>query len=69
MEIAIIRRLAAELVEAGIPVRQLRVFGSRARGHSHAQSDLDMAFECLELARRFLADTLALLPEGTQGTS
>lgn len=45
MEIAIIRRLAAELVEAGIPVRHLRVFGSRARGHSDEQSDLDIAVE------------------------
>ena len=43
METEIIRRLAAELLRAGIPVRVLRVFGSRARGHSTEQSDLDIA--------------------------
>ncbi len=45
METEIIRRLAAELLWAGIPVRALRVFGSRARGHSSEQSDLDIAVE------------------------
>jgi predicted nucleotidyltransferase len=45
MEMEIIRRLAAELVEAAIPMRALRIFGSRARGHSDEQSDLDIAVE------------------------
>lgn len=45
MEKEIIRRLAAELVGAGIPARILRIFGSRARGDSDEQSDLDIAVE------------------------
>ena len=43
LETDIIRRLAEALVEAGIPACSLRVFGSRARGHSDEHSDLDIA--------------------------
>ena len=41
----IVRELARELVEAGLPVTALRIFGSRARAHSSAGSDLDIAVE------------------------
>lgn len=43
LEIQLVRRLARALVEAGVPVTALRVFGSRARGHSDEHSDLDLA--------------------------
>jgi hypothetical protein len=36
-------QLARTLVGAGVPVTALRVFGSRARGHSDEHSDLDLA--------------------------
>jgi predicted nucleotidyltransferase len=45
MEMRIVRQLASLLVDAGVPVRSLKIFGSRARGHSSARSDLDIAVE------------------------
>ena len=43
LETQIVRQLARTLVRAGVPVTDLRVFGSRARGHSDEHSDLDIA--------------------------
>lgn len=43
LEHRIFQRLADEIRTAGLPVSALRVFGSRARGHSRADSDLDIA--------------------------
>jgi len=70
METQIIGRLARALVASGIPVRALRVFGSRARGHSTEQSDLDIAVEVASppdprLTRRVmeLGRALSLVPE------
>ncbi len=45
METAIVRQLAAALLARGLPVKSLRIFGSRARGHSSEGSDLDIAVE------------------------
>ena len=41
LETQIVTQLAHALVGAGVPVTALRVFGSRARGHSNEHSDLD----------------------------
>jgi predicted nucleotidyltransferase len=43
LETQIVMQLACALVGAGVPVTALRVFGSRARGHSNEHSDLDIA--------------------------
>lgn len=43
LEHSIFQRMAEEIRTAGLPVSALRVFGSRARGHSSAESDLDIA--------------------------
>lgn len=45
VEHLIFQRLADAVRAAGLPVIALRVFGSRARGRSHADSDLDIAVE------------------------
>ena len=45
MEDQIIRRLTASLVVGQVPVRSIRIFGSRARGHSNEGSDLDIVVE------------------------
>jgi predicted nucleotidyltransferase len=43
LETQIVTQLARTLIGAGVPVTALRVFGSRARGHSDEHSDLDVA--------------------------
>jgi predicted nucleotidyltransferase len=60
LERSIFKRLADEIRAADLPVTALRVFGSRARGRSRADSDLDIAVEvdCARdpaLARRIQA--------------
>ena len=45
METQLVRDLAALLLVRGLPVKSLRIFGSRARGHSSEHSDLDIAVE------------------------
>lgn len=45
MESRLIRQLAHALLEAGVPVKSLKIFGSRARGLSSARSDLDIAVD------------------------
>jgi predicted nucleotidyltransferase len=40
--VKVVRRYLQALVEQGIPVYQGVVFGSQARGHTHAWSDIDL---------------------------
>jgi predicted nucleotidyltransferase len=40
--VKVVRRYLQALVEQGIPVHHGVVFGSQARGHTHAWSDIDL---------------------------
>ena len=50
MEAKVINQLTEAMLEAGTPVMAVKIFGSRAGGHSSARSDLDIAVE-LDSAR------------------
>jgi predicted nucleotidyltransferase len=58
-ECQIFDRLAAALRADGVPVRSLRVFGSRARGRSDAHSDLDIAVLLDGASNRAMAKRIA----------
>jgi uncharacterized protein (UPF0332 family) len=53
---------------AGRDLQRLQDQRLTADYKGYLDQDGSDAVECLELARRFLADTLTLLPEETQGT-